>query len=102
MHSQVQGLKACRFQARVKLAPPYLEDVGVVLAVDARNARLAGDLVRDAEGLIGGIAIRDVDPGELDVVALVLSLEGNLDVVAEVAFQSKNLKGRTSRLSFNS
>ena len=25
MHSQVQGLKACRFQARVKLAPPYLE-----------------------------------------------------------------------------
>ena len=24
MHSQVQGLKACHFQARVKLAPPYL------------------------------------------------------------------------------
>ena len=25
MHCQVQGLKACRFQARVKLAPPHLE-----------------------------------------------------------------------------
>ena len=34
MHSQVQGLKVGRFQARVKLAPPHRDVVVPVLLVD--------------------------------------------------------------------
>ena len=33
MHSQVQGLKAGRFQARVELAPPYLAVRSLLLRV---------------------------------------------------------------------
>ena len=54
MRSQVQGLKACRFQARVKLAPPYLARRRVVLGgEEEHSARVALRLLHKAAALLG-------------------------------------------------
>ena len=42
MHSQVQGSKACRFQARVKLAPPCLVELLQKLSQEGFNVGTYG------------------------------------------------------------
>ena len=61
MHYQVQGLKACRFQARVKLAPPHRvlaghDDAIVADGPPGRNETEEGkdleDMVDDPPALV--------------------------------------------------
>ena len=57
----------------------FLEHGGDVVADDAGDATLAGNLVRNPEGLIVRVAIGDVHAREFDVVAIVLRGERHLD-----------------------
>ena len=94
MHSQVQGLKACRFQAGVKLAPPYQEDV----PAESREVGPRGGVGVEVEGEEVAILLRD-NLLEREAGAELSHLESSLhlrDVLSPVA-QASSVHGGGGR-----